>query len=289
MGMSHAPYEIDSVDGAEMVVVPEGDFLMGTVPSDIFANEHEKPQRRVKLSAYRIDICPVTNERYGMFVEAGGYREEKWWTAEGWRWKTETGTELPLGWSSETWNGPTQPVAGVSWYEADAYARWAGKRLPTEAEWEKAARGNDGRTYPWGEEVPSRESVNFHNVVGRTTEVTRYPGGRSPYGCYDMAGNVNNWCQDWYWEGWYRYCIEQGMNRNPCLHDQIKKALGLNLEYKVDRGGGFATDLAYMRVLTCADKVFWTPGTRNYWNGFRTVRDVTVRQTKTESYKSRKD
>jgi len=276
MDMAHAPHEIDPVDGAEMVLIPQGNFLMGTDPEDIFANEHEKPQREVWLSAYLLDVFPVTNERYRLFIEAGGYSEERSWTAEGWQWRMENKIECPLGWQDEKWNSPTQPVAGVSWFEADAYARWAGKKLPTEAEWEKAARGVDGRVYPWGNDVPSREAVNFHNVVRCTTEVDRYPKGRSPYGCYDMSGNVNNWCQDWYWDGWYQYCTEHGINRNPCLHDEMRRALHLDLECKVDRGGGFATDLAYMRVLSCADKVFWTPETRNLWNGFRTVRDVPV-------------
>jgi len=272
--MAEVPHEIDPVDGAEMALVPEGDFLMGTSPEDIFAKEHEKPQRLVWLSAYLIDIFPVTNERYRLFMEAGGYREEKWWTAEGWKWRVASKIEQPLAWKRKGWNRLKQPVAGVSWYEADAYARWAGKRLPTEAEWEKAARGVDGRTYPWGEEVPSRELANFHNIVGCTTDVDRYPLGRSPYGCYDMSGNVNNWCQDWYWEGWYLYCVEHGISRNPCLDDEMKQRLKLDVRQKVDRGGGFATDLAYMRVLSCADKVFWTPETRNPWNGFRTVREI---------------
>ncbi len=272
--MSDTPRQLDSVDRTEMVLIPEGSFLMGTDPEDIFAKEHEKPQREVWLSAYWIDIFPVTNERYRLFIEAGGYREERWWTAEGWQWRVQNQIAHPLAWKDRDWNSARQPAAGVSWYEADAYARWAGKRLPTEAEWEKAARGTDGRIYPWGNDVPSRELVNFYNLVGRTTEVDKYPLGRSPYGCYDMSGNVNNWCQDWYWEEWYQYCAEHGLNRNLCLHDEMKRALPLNLKYKVDRGGGFATDLAYMRILSCADKLFWTPETRNLWNGFRTVRDV---------------
>jgi iron(II)-dependent oxidoreductase len=272
--MAHVDHKTDPVDGAEMVLIPEGEFLMGTDPEDIFAKDHEKPQRKVWLSPYLIDVFLVTNERFRMFIEASGYEKEELWTPEGWRWRTENKIESPLAWTLDEWNSPKQPVAGVSWYEADAYCRWAGKRLPTDAEWEKAARGTDGRTYPWGNDVPSRERVNFHNLVGRTTPVDQYPRGRSPYGCYDMAGNVNNWCQDWYWDRWYEYCVEHNLNRNPCLHDSMGKALNLDLEHKVDRGGGFATDLAYMRVLSCADKVFWTPHTRNLWNGFRTVRDV---------------
>ena len=274
--MADTHHQTDPVDGAEMAPIPEGEFLMGTDPEDIFAKEHEKPQRRVWLSAYLMDIFPVTNERYKLFIETGGYQDEKCWTPEGWQWRLENKIECPLGWKLDDWNGPMQPVAGVSWYEAAAYCRWAGKRLPTDAEWEKAARGTDGRIYPWGNDVPSRELVNFHNLIGRTTPVDQYPDGRSPYGCYDMAGNVNNWCQDWYWDRWYQYCIEHDLKRNPCLHDPMKKALNLDLKDKVDRGGGFATDLAYMRLLSCADKVFWTSETRNLWNGFRAVRDVSV-------------
>src|SRR5437870_7346838 len=170
-------------DGSPMVLVPAGTFLMGQPYQDFLAEDHEKPQRQVYLSDYWIDIYPVTNARYARFIAAGGYDQAHWWLEEGWRWKCRRHTRQPAMWGEAGWDGADQPVAGVSWYEADAYARWAGRRLPTDAEWEKAARGADGRRYPWGDDWPTASIANFDSQIGRTTPVGLFAEGISPYGC----------------------------------------------------------------------------------------------------------
>jgi iron(II)-dependent oxidoreductase len=257
-----------------MVLVPAGPFIMGLPANDLFAEEHEKPQREVYLSAFWIDVYPVTNARFTQFAREGGYETERWWTPAGWAWKCHHSICQPLTWGQAGWDGPEQPVAGISWYEADAYARWAGRRLPTDAEWEKAARGIDGRRYPWGNDWPTPQLANFNLSVGRTTPIGLYPEGVSPYGCHDMAGNVNNWTSDWYWPGFGQFCVDQGMLRNPQLHDPLRAHLGgKRITAKVDRGGGFATPREYHEILGCTRKVHWTPVTREPWNGFRTARD----------------
>jgi formylglycine-generating enzyme required for sulfatase activity len=261
-------------DESPMVLVPAGTFLMGLPDNDFLAEEHEKPQRTVHLSAFWIDIYPVTNARFARFLEAGGYADPAWWSPAGWAWRQQHGIRRPLQWGQAGWDGGDQPVAGVSWYEAAAYASWAGRRLPTDAEWEKAARGTDGRRYPWGNEWPLPALANFALSVGRTTPVGLYPQGASPYGCHDMGGNVNNWTADWYWEGFGRCCVQNGWLRDPCLGDLLRERLqarGNAIDERADRGGGFATPQEFQEVLGCTRKVHWPPEAREPWNGFRTA------------------
>jgi formylglycine-generating enzyme required for sulfatase activity len=198
--------------------VPAGPFLMGSRDDDPLASNDEKPQHKLDIPyAYLIGRCPVTNAEFARFVEAGGYKDKELWTAAGWKWKgTQAGPERYGG----EFDRPDHPVVGVSWHEAVAYCRWKMAdggwrqaeevrqflsalrdphcvvRLPTEAEWEKAARGADGRIYPWGDTFEAARANTADSELGHTTPVGAYsPAGDSPYGCADMAGNVWEWCQ----------------------------------------------------------------------------------------------
>jgi formylglycine-generating enzyme required for sulfatase activity len=171
----------------EMVQVPKGQFTYG-----------EDRTRKTIDQAYWIDKYPVTNEKYRAFIVADGYGNRAYWSEEGWKWKTENNIAGPGYWNEPTWNQADHPVVGVSYYEAEAYAKWVGKRLPTEREWEKAARGEDGRKYPWGDEFDQKKCNSEESAINHTTPITQYPKGVSSCGCYDMAGNVWEWCADWY-------------------------------------------------------------------------------------------
>lgn len=179
----------------EFVHVPAGEFLMGSDPQkDVWADYHERPQHRVNLPEYWIGRAPVTNAQYAAFVRA-------------------TGASAPAHWCASQ---PPQelmdhPVVSVSWDEAAAFCQWLSRLtgrqlgLPSEAQWEKAARGTDGRLYPWGDAAPDATRGNF-NRGHQTTPVGRYsPQGDSPYGCVDMVGNVLEWCADWFEDTYYRH------------------------------------------------------------------------------------
>ncbi|TEU11372.1 MAG: hypothetical protein E3J25_08125 [Anaerolineales bacterium] len=177
----------------EMVRIPAGEFLRGSKERDKRASASEKPQGRIYLSEYWIGKYPVTNAQYAIFVEASGRRLPEHWE----------GGRPPEG-------KEDYPVVNVSWWDALAYCRWlaevTGKpyRLPSEAQWEKAARGTDGRTYPWGNRWDSQRCNTREVGKGGTTPVGAYsPAGDSPYGCADMAGNVLEWATDWYREDYY--------------------------------------------------------------------------------------
>ncbi|OQY99430.1 MAG: hypothetical protein B6D41_01490 [Chloroflexi bacterium UTCFX4] len=178
-------------DNAPMVFVPAGEFTMGSADSATDAFDDEKPQHAVYLDDYWIDQHQVTNAQYKLCVDAGACQAPS----------------EAKSYTRDSYYGNAQyanyPVIYVSWNDADTFCQWAGKRLPTEAEWEKAARGTDGRIYPWGNEF-DQTRVNNNQVVGDTTEVGKYPNGASPYGALDMAGNVWEWVNDWYDENYYR-------------------------------------------------------------------------------------
>ncbi|MEO5780210.1 MAG: SUMF1/EgtB/PvdO family nonheme iron enzyme [Arthrobacter oryzae] len=171
----------------DMVKVPKWPFLYG-----------DKRVRETVDHDYWIDKYPVTNEKYRAFILADGYGNQMYWSVEGWKWKTKHNITVSEYWNSATWNKAGYPVVGIGYYEAEAYATWVGKRLPTEREWEKAARGEDGREYPWGDEFDKKKCNGNNLWAGKTTPVTQYPHGASPLGCYDMAGNVFEWCEDWH-------------------------------------------------------------------------------------------
>jgi formylglycine-generating enzyme required for sulfatase activity len=198
-------------DGKEMVRVPAGEFLYG--------DEKE----RVELPEYWIDKAPVTNDEYASFVAATEHAAPK-------DWKKQQPPKDMLD----------HPVVNVSWNDAVAYATWAGKDLPTEQEWEKAARGTGGRLFPWGDQEPTVQLCNFDKNVNRTTPVGKYsPQGDSPYGCVDIAGNVFEWTATDYDSG-----------------------------SKVLRGGSWYSDWSVVRV---TDRFRGAPGHRDNDVGFRCV------------------
>jgi formylglycine-generating enzyme required for sulfatase activity len=201
----------------EMVYIPPGSFLMGTSNKQVgwlaqrleLAKKwrdkgrfgREQPQHEVTLPGYFFSRFPVTVGEYRTFLEGGGYVHRRYWTEVGWKWRFKGDIREPASWSQKKWAGDDQlPVVGVSWYEAYAYTEWLNNatgrayRLPTEAEWEMAARGTDGRMYPWGNEFDASLCNTRESELERTTPVGQYsPDGDSPYGCADMAGNVSQW------------------------------------------------------------------------------------------------
>lgn len=191
-----------------MLKVEHGEFIRGTDTSE--ADDDEKPVRKIYLDDFMICKFPVTNWEYLGFLEDGGYREKEFWTEEGWHWKEKEKISEPEYWHDRRWNGANFPVVGISWYESCAYAKWLSKktgvtyRLPTEAEWEKAARGTDGITYSWGECIDNNKCNYNETGLHCTSPVGIFPEGESPYGCFDMVGNVFEWCLDWFDKDYYK-------------------------------------------------------------------------------------
>ncbi len=253
-----------------MVLVPAGEFLMGSRDDDRQAEKSEKPQHRFYLPAYYIDKTPVTNAEFGRFMAAGGYANSAYWAeaiaAKRWIdgqfvYSNEKYAQ-PRYWEDKKWNQPEQPVVGVSWYEALAYARWAGKRLPTEAEWEKAARGSDGLLYPWGNTWDKGRANTEEANLKQTTPVTQYAGkGDSPYGALDMAGNVWEWCSTRWWNENQK---EYGYPYTP--DDGREELEGGDTIVRVLRGGSWASEQERAR---CAARLRDYPGDWSLNGGFR--------------------
>jgi formylglycine-generating enzyme required for sulfatase activity len=220
-----------------MVLIPAGDFIQGSSGDEINAAiqmcdtafggsgwcphpaewfTDETPRRIVYLDAFYMDKWEVTNEQFAHFAAAAGYMTdaEKRGEAQTWRTLNTPGRE-------------NLPVVWMSWNDANAYCQWAGKRLPTEAEWEKAARGTDGRIWPWGSDWEAGRSNTSDGGAGDVVVVGSYPTGASPYGIMDMTGNVWEWVADWYDANWYSH----SPTNNPAGPNQ-----GVS---RVLRGGGF--------------------------------------------------
>jgi len=219
--------QISPVDGMDMVYVPAGEFLMGASDQDAQAESDERPMHRVWLDAFWIDKTEVTNAMYAACVNSG-----------------VCSPPFNLGsFSRESYfYDPlyaSYPVVNVTWEAATTYCRWTSRRLPSEAEWEKAARGSDGRKYPWGNSPPDFTLLNSNMEIGDTTAVGSYPSGVSPYGALDMAGNVWEWVGDWYAENYYA----ASPNKNP-----VGPASGV---HRVMRGGAFYNMLGeqYPRII----------------------------------------
>jgi len=225
-----------------MASIPAGEFWMGV--DGMLGLEDERPRHKVWLDGYTMDLYEVTTSRYARFLVATGRTPP-------WQWEA---VNLQI-------HGD-RPVIGVDWQDAEAYCRWAGKRLPTEAEWERASRGTDERLYPWGKQMPTAELAN-HALGSRFSysqalmPVGHYEKGKSPAGLYDMAGNVWEWVQDWYGAFYY----ERSPEKNPTGPEQGT--------FKVLRGGSWSELPKYL--LTYAR--FKLPhDTRNAYTGFRCAR-----------------
>lgn len=239
-----------------MVTVESGPFLMGT--DFARADDQDKPQHIVDLPAYRIDKYPVTNAQYARFVLATNYRPPLHWK-DG---------KIPQG-------EALRPVTMVSWHDAQAYAKWAGKRLPTEQEWEKAARGKEGWRWPWGNKMdPSR--LNTYYNVGSTTDVGSYPSGVSPYGAMDMAGNVAEWTADDFapYPGstasaeLFKAAPAEDVNLKNQTDEQAVKVEG---KFKVLRGGSWKSDP--FSTSTYHRNYAWANYASDFY-GFRLAADV---------------
>ncbi len=224
-------------DGIVMVYIPPGEFTMG---SDDYDNE--KPPHNVFLDGYWMGKYEVTFDQYDKYCG-------------------ETNQEEP---QDIGWGRGKRPVINVSWHDAAAYCDWLSKKiglkfkLPTEAQWEKAARGEDGRRYPWGKREPDGKLANFDLSIGKTSPVGSYLQGASPFGMLDMAGNVWEWCADWFNEDYYK----NSPHKNP-----MGPKSG---SYRVLRGGGWLNSARYIR---CAYRVGYHPSYRLYFVGFRLCQD----------------
>jgi formylglycine-generating enzyme required for sulfatase activity len=227
-----------------MVLIPAGSFEMG----DKY-HSSGKPIHTVTLDAYRIDQYEVTNAQYAACVQAGACR--------------------PPGdcsyWGELTYHDADKadhPVTCVDWNDAQAYCEWRGGRLPTEAEWEKAARGTDGRTYPWGEAPPNCSRAQYGDCGDGTVPVGSKSAGASPYGVHNMAGNVGEWVADWYDDDYYA--------RSPAHNPQGPDSGS----YKVRRGGDWFISAGFLRAGTRF--IEGHPGRRSNRVGFRCVMPVSV-------------
>ena len=233
------PVEITGKDGAPMVLVPAGEFTMGNEGWDA----DEKPVHRVSLDAFYMDKYEMTTARYATFMQ-------------------ETGREQPAQWKDvNPATDGARPVVGVSWHDADAYCRHYGKRLPTEAEWEKAARGTDGRRFPWGHEEPTNRHANFGAAwIGYETllPVGSLEAGKSPYGIYDLAGNTWEWVADWYDMDYYK----KSPDRNPTGPSRGGS--------KVLRGGSWYNMLYDLRS---TNRNYYVPAKQLFDLGFRCLQD----------------
>ncbi len=254
---------------SEMVEIPAGEFVMGC--DRPFALDNEQGRHRRNLPTFWLDRYPVTQAHFGSFIEAGGYQHSDWWSPEGWSWlqsSSEFGTSIkgPRYWREGQEFG-THPVCGVSYYEAEAYARYVGKRLPTEAEWEKAASWDNGlrtkRLYPWGDSsdlTGSDRHCNLSHCHRGTTSVTASLAGTSAYGCQDMLGNVWEWTNSWF-DGFpsFQYYPYRGYSQ-----------VYFDRQHRVLKGGSWAT---YPWSIRTSFRNWYHPWVRQIFAGFRCASD----------------
>jgi formylglycine-generating enzyme len=229
----------------EMVHIPAGPFLRGTDAGGF----DEKPPREIYLDAFEIDKYEVTNHLYGQFAAATGHRK--------------AGPPSRYAKNVGKMRGTNQPVVYISWEDAQEYCRWKGKRLPTEAEWEKAMRGTDGRLWPWGslEQPNGANWARINDGYEATAPVGTFKTDSSPYGVMDGAGNVMEWVEDWYAEAYYR----ESTDKNPPSPEH-----GV---YRVLRGGGYTTTGGDLRITSRSKMV---PDFRDETIGFRCARTTEI-------------
>lgn len=258
------------------VPVPAGTFIMGT-SDDPWAYDNEKPAHEVHVPQFWIDTTPVSVAAYREFVDAGGYEDERWWTSAGWQWRCRSGKRAPAywvaderGWARRRFGRlealpDAEPVQHVCWFEADAYARWAGRRLPTEAEWEKAASWDEQcgakRRFPWGDEPPGDEHANIGQRRYRPAPVGSFPAGASPCGALQMLGDV--------WE-WTSSGFESHPGFRSFPYEEYSQVF-FGGDYRVLRGGSWATDALATRTTF---RNWDHPIRRQIFSGFRTARDA---------------
>jgi ergothioneine biosynthesis protein EgtB len=261
------------------VEIPGGTFYLGATPDQPFVFDNEKWAHPVEVAPFRMARAPVTNAEFAAFVEEGGYQRRQWWSYQGWVWRTKTQAQHPLYWQRDGqgwWRQhfdtlvplePHAPVAHVTWYEAEAYCQWAGRRLPTEAEWEMAASAEptpDGqgiterkRRYPWGDEPPTPERANLDTRFLGYADVAAFPAGDSACGCRQMAGNVWEWTESAFYP-FPGYVVDYPYREYSAPWFGYRKVL---------KGGAWATRsrLAYNTY-----RNFFPPARNDVYAGFRT-------------------
>jgi iron(II)-dependent oxidoreductase len=258
------------------VLVPGGPFTMGTT-TEPWALDNERPAHAVDVPPFYLDTVPVTNAAYAGFIADGGYDDPRWWTPEGWDHRQRANLTAPLFWRREGGGwirksfGVEEPVAGdepvvhVCWYEADAYARWAGRRLPSEAEWEKAARHDPAsgrsRRYPWGDGDPTAGTANLGQRHLRPAPAGSYPEGAAPCGARQLIGDVWEWTSS-------DFLPYPGFTAWP--YKEYSEVF-FGPEYKVLRGGSFGVSPVACRGTF---RNWDYPIRRQIFAGFRTARSV---------------
>ena len=275
----HAPEPPSPVapPGVAEVLVPAGPFTMGT-DTEPWALDNERPAHRVQLPAFWIDTAPVTNGQYAAFVDGGGYANPAHWSERGWAHVREAQLVAPQFWQRDAdgswWRRrfgvveplpPDEPVCHVCFFEAEAYAAWAGRRLPTEAEWEKAARFDPAtdrsRRYPWGDADPTPAHANLGQRHLQPAPVGAYPAGASPLGVHQLVGDVWEWTSS----GWHPY---PGFAVFP--YPEYSQVF-FGGDYRVLRGGSFGTDSSAIRSTF---RNWDHPIRRQIFSGFRCARDA---------------
>ncbi len=260
----------DGVPDVDWVKVPAGSFRMGSTKHDDGAHSDEQPQHDVELERFSISRHPVTNAHYQAFVDDGGYTDSwrECWTDAGWKWKGDR--QGPNDQISPDFLLPNHPRVNVTWFEADAFSRWLGRklgadvRLPTEAEWEKAARGTDGQIYPWGNDFEAERCNVGDTRIGKPSPVGMFPSGASPYGVLDMSGNVREWTLS-KWSNDYRH-RQSGIEASATM-EEIEHAESTSGD-RVYRGGSY-WDTA--RDARCAYRNGRSPEVRDDIRGLRVL------------------